>query len=150
MQRLIGRSRYHTCLRLLILSLAPASGYAACTVSTTSVLFGQYDVFATVANDATGDVTITCDTTTSYTVSLSSGSGTLSQRTLLSGSNVLEYNLFANSSRTTVWGDGSSGTSTVSATTSGVSTLTVYGLVPARQNVPPGSYSDVVIVTVTY
>ncbi|HXS20313.1 MAG TPA: spore coat protein U domain-containing protein, partial [Steroidobacteraceae bacterium] len=84
-----------------------------------------------------------------YTVSMSAGSGTLTSRVMKSGGSQLDYNLYTNSTHTTIWGDGTSGTVKVSATSLGA-TYTVYGLIPALQNVPVGSYSDTVTVTVTY
>jgi spore coat protein U-like protein len=71
------------------------------------------------------------------------------------GSHQLNYNLYTNSARTSIWGDGSSGTNTVGDSyTLGIGTTvndyTVYGRIPALQNAYSGFYSDSVIVTVEY
>ena len=68
---------------------------------------------------------------------------------MASGANVLEYNLYTDPSRLTVWGDDSAGTVTVSETAS-TAEKTIYGRVPGRQNVPAGTYTDVVLVTISY
>ena len=90
--------------------LLPGPVEAACTVSTTSVNVGAYDVFAAVASDSTGIVTFRCDARTTVTVQLARGSAaTFAPRTLRQGADVLNYNLYLNSARTTVWGDGTGG-----------------------------------------
>jgi len=131
-------------------ALVPAFAYgASCNVSTIGVAFGSYNVFNSSPADITGSVSVTCNKSSSYSVSLSSGSGTFSSRTLRNGSNVLNYNLFSDPTHLTIWGDGSGGTVTVSAAAlSGA--YTVYGRVPARQNVRAGAYSDSITVTVTF
>jgi len=129
-------------------SPAYASG---CTVSSSGLNFGNYDVFSTLNNDVTGTIDVNCPSGTSYSLGLSSGSGTFYSRTLTNGSHVLGYNLFIDSTRLTIWGDGSSGTSTVSGSGTGSTIGTpVYGRVPAGQNAYIGSYSDVVTITVTF
>lgn len=97
----------------------------------------------------TGTVEVSCGASASYTISLSAGFGTFASRVMTGGASQLDYNLFTDSQRVTVWGDGTAGSTTVSATGTGAS-YTVYGLIPARQNVPAGSYSDTITVTVTY
>ena len=138
------------CLLLAIPFLLPVSARAnKCTLTVTNVAFGSYDVFVKTNTTSTASVQVSCNQSLSYTVSMSAGSGTLTSRVMKSGSNQLDYNLYTNSTHTTIWGDGTSGTVTVSATSLGA-TYTVYGLIPALQNVPVGSYSDTITVTVTY
>lgn len=139
-------------LRMSILICAAAAsmpGMAACTVSATSVAFNPYNVFDTLSQDITGTVTIRCRPTAAYSLSLSKGSGTFASRTLINGPYALGYNLYIDATRSTVWGDGSSGTSTVSGNDKDF-THTVYGRIPARQNVHAGSYTDTIVVTITY
>jgi spore coat protein U domain-containing protein, fimbrial subunit CupE1/2/3/6 len=132
------------CLALPVLADA-----VTCTVSVTNVAFGNYDVFASQDTVTTGSVGVSCDSSDSYTISLSAGFGTYTSRVMTSGSSQLDYNLFTDPQRLTIWGDGTSGTATVSATGTG-GTYPVYGLITAKQNVPVGSYSDSITVTVTY
>lgn len=150
MHRLSSILRCRTTLPALSLLGFAQLSFAACSVSTNAVSFGQYDVFSSVAMDSAGTISINCDTSTPYDISLSTGSGTLSQRTLSSATDTLGYNLYTDTARTTVWGDGNMGTSTVGGSTSGTVQHTVYGRVPAEQNVTAGSYSDTVVVTVSY
>lgn len=131
------------------LALPAGAGAATCTVSITNAAFAAYDVFAKTKATSTGKVKVKCNLIASYTIALSAGSGTFTSRVMASGSYQLAYNLFIDSSHTTIWGDGTSGTSTVSATSLGA-TYSVYAMIPALQNVPVGSYSDTITVTVTY
>jgi spore coat protein U-like protein len=133
----------------LLLMLAAPVLRADCTVSAQSVAFGSYDVFSAQPLDGAGNVSVNCSPSASYTVTLSAGGGSYSQRQMSSANDVLNYNLYTNASRSIVWGDGSAGTSTVGG--SGESANhTVYGRVPAGQNRKVGSYGDTIIVTVTF
>jgi spore coat protein U-like protein len=133
----------------LLAIAAPCAHAAGCSVSTVGLNFGNYDVFSTLDDDITGTINVSCQASTSYTISLSSGSGTYSARTLLSAGNLLNYNLYLDPTRLTIWGDGSATTGTVSGSgTTG--SYTVYGRIPARQNVVVGIYADIVTVTVTF
>ncbi len=68
-----------------------------------------------------------------------------------SGSAVVHYQLYTNSGHSTVWGDGTSGTSTSGGTGAGSNqNYTVYGLVSAQTTPAPNLYSDTVTVTVSY
>lgn len=88
-------------------------------------------------------------------ITLSPGnSGSFAQRQLqrLGGPDGLAYNLFTTPSFSTVWGDGSGGsqaqTNLVSRTTPW--NATIYGRIPAGQNISVGSYSDVITVTIEW
>lgn len=128
---------------------------ANCTVSTSPVAFGSVDVLSGSNVDATGGVTATCTNGTAWSAAAGAGSGTgatLTSRKMSFGSNLLNYSLYTDSGRTTVWGDGSGTTATVSNTgTGGGQNFTVYGRIASGQSsVPAGGYSDTVVVTITY
>jgi len=143
-------------IRLILLTCvlvfaAPVAWSANCTVSTSGLNFGTYDVFSTVNDDITATITVNCTKNRSYSLSLSSGSGTFGSRTLTVTVGSLTYNLFLDSTHLTIWGDGSSGTGTFSGVGTGANIGTpVYGRIPAKQNVHVGSYSDLITVTVTF
>lgn len=133
--------------------------FCSCTVSASSVAFGAYNTLTSAPTDSTGQVDVTCtmlvSLTGSYEVRLSAGqSGTPAARVMRSGASQLAYNLFVNASRSQVWGDGSQGSQTVAQGLQAIGysrhTLTVYGRIPARQNVSAGTYSDAVTVTIFY
>ena len=80
---------------------------------------------------------------------LSTGSGTYAARAMTSGSHQLLYNLYLDASYVTIWGDGTAGTGTLQDSTN-KNTYTIYGRIPALQNAWVGSYSDTIVVTITY
>ena len=132
----------------------------SCNVSAIAVNFGVYNPLSGTPNDATGTVTVNCDALAglfeSWTVALSTGSsGSYASRKLHSGASVLTYNLYTNSARTTIWGDGTGGTSVVGDNQTlviGSNTVnyTAYGRVAAGQDKAAGTYTDVITVTLTY
>ena len=151
-------------LVLAILGLIAGIGHAhaqTCSVASTGLSFGQYSTFSATDNTAAGTITVSCTSTTTasvaYTVELGTGnSGSYSARSLTSGTSALTYQLYTNSAESVIWGDGTTdGTSDVSgsASLSGSTvsqSYTVYGKLPANQNVTVGSYSDVIQIIVTY
>lgn len=102
--------------------------------------------------DSTNTVTVTCTDGTDYDIGLDAGTGsgaTVATRKLTSSGNTLDYTLYQDAPRTTVWGDTVS-TDTVSGTASALPAIhTVYGRIGNGQNVPGGVYSDTITITVT-
>lgn len=130
-----------------------ATVLSTCLVVATPLAFGNYDPTSETALDATNTVIVTCTYGTAYNVGLNAGAGigaTVALRKMTYGANLLNYTLYQNSGRTTVWGN-TVGTDTVSAT-AGLppTTHTVYGRVPIGQSAPIGLYADTINVTVTY
>jgi len=136
--------------------LGASTAYAAgsCTISTTSVNFGSYNVFTGSATDSTGTVTVDCNGGAhNIVVTLSKGaSASYNPRTMLKGAEALSYNLFSDAARTSIWGDGSGGTFTYTNPNppNGPFNLTVYGRVPAGQDVSAGVYSDTVSAVINF
>jgi spore coat protein U-like protein len=127
---------------------------ANCTLSTSPVAFGTLDVTSGTNTDATGGISVVCTKGTAWSASANGGSSagaTPITRKMASGADLLNYDLYTNSTRTTIWGDGVAG-STITGTGTGIAQAsTIYGRVPLGQTtVPAGSYADTVAVTVTY
>ena len=143
-------------LALLIGTLYASDAHAqACTISATSVNFGSYNVFNGSDVDSTGTVTYRCNGSAhNITVGLTQGaSATFNPRQMQKGAEVLNYNLFVDASRTSIWGDGTSGTSVYTIGNPPNNTnvnLTVYGRVPAGQDVSAGSFSDTVTAVINF
>jgi spore coat protein U-like protein len=121
-----------------------------CSVSAGSLGFGNYASAA--ATLATAAVSVNCSDGGSYAVSLGSGSNFSTTRRMAGPSGqFLGYELYSDSGRSVLWGDGTTLGNRVSGTGTGVAqSLTVYGRIPAGQNMMPGSYTDTVVVTVEY
>jgi spore coat protein U-like protein len=74
---------------------------------------------------------------------------------MTNGANILNYNLYTTAANTTIWGDGTSGTSYLNPANSngltapGVTTLVVHGLIPAQALPAAGTYTDTIMATLT-
>ncbi len=130
-----------------------------CGVTTTPVKFNNYDVFSASPTNSTGTITVNCNNPGTrpipVTVAISSGgSGTFNPRQMKSatGTERLNYFLFTDPGQTVIWGDGTGGTSTVTTMITRQTSLiaTVYGTVPPKQNLSAGSFSDSLVVTVSW
>jgi spore coat protein U-like protein len=134
----------------LAFTLTAQQGHA-CTLNVTGVNFGSYDVFSNSALDSTANIDVNCPNGVGYSIELSEGGGTHTQRVMGSGVHRLNYNLYTAANRAVVWGDATSGTVTVNGTGIGVNVNHgVYGRIPALQNVHPGSYSDTITIMITF
>ena len=145
---------------ICLLAFALPAGAFNCNVNVTGLSFGSYDVFSTIPRDSTATITVTCNAPPQnpnapipVIISLSPGnSGAYAQRRMQGPGSTLAYNLFTTPSFSTVWGDGSGG----SQTQTNLVTRTIpwnaiiFGRIPAGQNVPVGSYSDVITVTIEW
>jgi spore coat protein U-like protein len=145
--------------------LAAAQAQAAdCSLGITGLAFGSYDPLAASALDSTSTVTVTCSKTAAgservnYTLTASTGAGgSYASRAMFQASERLAYNLYQNSARTTIWGNGSGGSSIITGsfnlsigTPTRTRNHTVYGRIPPSQNAASGSYSDTLVVTLTF
>jgi spore coat protein U-like protein len=159
--------RHSICALSLMALLAPFSRAATtvnCTASAGGIAFGIYNPLSAVANASTGTLQVTCNrsgngsTKITLNITLSAGlSGSYATRKMFSGVNTLNYNIFWSTAYNQIIGDGSGGSVAgsvgpfrVDTDGSDGVTETFYGLIPASQDVSPGSYSDVITVTVTY
>lgn len=127
-----------------------ATVQATCSASATTLAFGTY---TGVQLDGSSTLSVSCTNTTPYTVSLNVGTGTgatVAVRKMTASTQALNYSLYQDSGRSTVWGQ-TIGTDTLAGTGNGsAQSLTVYGRIPAGQLPTPGSYSDTITATITY
>jgi spore coat protein U-like protein len=142
-------------LVLGLVCAAAAAEAAQCTVSTSSVNFGTYDVFDTQPNDSTGTITLNCNGGARHVaITISRGSTpSYAARFMNRFFELLFYNLYQDASRTVIWGDGSGGSQmeiVADPPNNRDMPLTVFARIPAGQDVSAGSYSDTVTVTVQY
>lgn len=136
-------------LFMIVLSVHASIAVASCTASTQAVVFGNYDVFSQAALQGVGGIEVSCSPAATYSISLSTGNGSFQQREMLGGGAILYYNLFTSAAYSVVWGDGSGASSTV-AGTGELEFHTIYGLVPAGQNLRAGNYTDTIVVTINF
>jgi spore coat protein U-like protein len=128
---------------------------STCIVSTSTLAFGSSSSAAIQAGnvDATGSVSVNCTTGSAYTIALDKGAGvgaTLPIRKMTSGANTLNYTVYTDATRATIWGDGTA-SSTVPGTGTGAAQLiSAYGRIFSAQTVPAAAYTDTINVTVSY
>jgi spore coat protein U-like protein len=161
----LGHGTLRAGLATVALLAGSGAGAADCAVSTTGVAFGVYDALLATPTDAVGNLTVLCThqgggaTRVTYTVDLSTGSsGTFAQRQMRSGTAVLRYNLFDSATYARVWGNGTGGSGRVGGSlvvnpgNFAINELRhpIYGRIPAQQAADTGSYSDTILVTLTF
>lgn len=135
-----------------VCTMASGAWAQSCTAQIDSISFGDV---ANATVDTTGSITATCTaplgilTTMMVCVHIGNGSGGASTggaRTLVSGANTLNYNLYTNSGRTTIWGSAywsyaprpQKITVTIPALGgTGSATQTIYARFPSGQNAKP-------------
>ena len=131
--------------------------------STSTVDFGNINDISITKRDYTaqGAVNATCNYGTPYSIYLGDGNNRITggfRRMINSNSEFIPYQLYKDSNYSTVW-DATGGVTNVggaggvSKTGSGIAQSTpVYGKIPQGTSIAsrPGSYSDSVVVTVTY
>jgi len=160
----IPKNNMKLCFLIPILSIFFSTiniAHAACSMSVNNVSFGTYDVSGTAPLDSdTGKINISCTedvNKATVTISRSATSNSFNPRKmkLATGTDFLNYNIYTTSARSTIWGDGTGGTSSVQVNrpqgkpNPWAQILIIYGRIPAGQNVSVGSYSDNLTVTLT-
>jgi spore coat protein U-like protein len=143
-------------LAALLTCPAVAMSAIVCQVAVTPFNFGNYVPGDPAPLDVTGRIDVRCSGQEgSFLATLSAGgSGSFAQRRMVSGPNLLRYNFYTNAVRTTVWGDGTGG----SSPSGGVKPregredfiLPVYGRVFPQQSAGEGVYRDDVLVTIVF
>ena len=133
---------------------ATADVTANCQVNSSGIVFGGTNVIDGAAHTMTGAVNVKCTFDTAWTASANAGLGTdatITTRKMQSGTDSLNYSLFTDTAGTTLWGDGTTG-STIGGTGTGQFVATnITGVIPANQTtLRAGSYADTVTVTVNY
>ena len=127
----------------------------ACTVVATPLVFGNYNSISGGMLDAVSMVTPVCTLGTSYSIALDAGqgSGATAASRKLSGMDgaALQYTIYTDAGRNTVWGDNTGGTGWKTGAGTGLpQSIMMYGRIPAAQTAAAGVYADVVTVTLSY
>lgn len=148
---------------LMALSLVSGVGSAAtmCSLAIGDVAFGSYDVFDPTSLDTSANVLVTCSRDggpqfINVTITINPGThggSTASRKMSMPGGDLLDYNLFSDASRTSIWGqvpglDAVTRTLAVPNNSSAQLSVMIFGRIPAGQDVPKGMYADRVTLTV--
>ena len=127
---------------------------AVCDVTASNLDFGVYSAQSGSPLQGTTLLKATCTPNTNYQIGLNEGTSpgaTVNQRRMVSAtSTALNYQLYSDSARSSIWGN-TSGTDTVTGVGTGLAQdHTVFGAVPAAQVVPAGDYADTITVRIYY
>jgi spore coat protein U-like protein len=143
------------CALLVAPQSSHAQGANTCSVTVSGLSFGSYNVFSASAVQSTGSVVFRCgNNVAAVEITLGRGqSSTFNPRVLVSGGESLDYNLYLDAARSLVWGDGTSGTRTYQDSSfprrQNVP-VTIYGEIPASQDVRAGTYTDTITATILF
>lgn len=125
---------------------------SACRVSATPINFGTASLLRNGV-DAQGTISVTCSRGTPFAIKLGGGNAAATDprsRSLRQSSGALvTYGIFQDAARTIPWGNQESNDLNVAAATGLTQVFPAFGRVPA-QRATPGTYSDTVLVEVTY
>ena len=123
----------------------------ACSIAGSTIDFGTYSAGQQAALDAQGAISYSNCAAGTLNISLDGGTaGNVASRTMSNdNSDSLSYQLYRNSARNQVWGRGADAQQVVLLVPDSGS-VPVYGRIPGGQNVPSGSYTDTVNVTLTF
>ncbi|MDR3521335.1 MAG: spore coat protein U domain-containing protein [Acidocella sp.] len=163
MERSVAGALLMLCMAVLTSGTAHASQCTtsgSITITATTLAFGIYDPTNITPTPSTTTITVRCTNTgrtlPPLSLAISAGdSGSFTPTRYMKGSaagTVLNYQLYDNSTDSTVWGDGTGGTGTLSGGNGASYTqaFTGYGQIPVSQYTTPGSYTDTLTVTLTY
>ncbi|HET6957704.1 MAG TPA: spore coat U domain-containing protein [Vicinamibacterales bacterium] len=134
----------------------PSGGDRHCVVNSSGIDFGVYDTLDIAPTDATGSITYSCSQgggALNVVVTIGRGLAGSFDRAMSNGQEHLGYNVYLDVGHTRIWGDGSSGTATLTDKVPGndhPTTATVFGRLFPRQNVGSGRYVDSLVVTMQF
>jgi spore coat protein U-like protein len=161
---MFAKTKIRAALPAVLSLLCGAAGAATtCTMAISNVVFGGYDVFSPASLDTSATVIVTCSRNggpqfMNVTIAIGPGAhggSTASRKMKMNGGgDFLCYNLFRDAGRTAVWGeipglDAFTQTLAIHNKSSAQLTATIFGRIPAGQDVAKGTYADSVVVTVT-
>jgi spore coat protein U-like protein len=146
------------CIALLNVNLTrvpfnvTAVAAASCNVSASTLNFGLASGLSS-AIDGASALTVTCSAGTPFNIALNGGNAAAAdpvQRKMSKGGEQITYGLYQDAARALPWGE-TAGVNILSGVGDGsAQAATVYGRVPAQATPSPGTYTDTIVVTLTY
>lgn len=134
-----------------------ASVASICSITAGSLAFGAYDTLTAGQVDGQATVSVACTKGAVASITLGQGqnpgggsSDAAPVRRMASGVSFLSYALFSDTTRLVTWGNTALTGQAYIALSSAVTQLTVYGRIAASQDVPAGSFTDVVVATISF
>lgn len=136
-----------------------ASVAANCSITSTNLAFLAYDPIVTNLTsplNQTGSVSVSCTKGAPIEVGLDQGTyhanatGTTRAMKEAASVNYLSYELYTDSGHVTVWNNVAPNWAIWTSTGKTAHAFTIYGQVPAAQDVAIGSYADTITATVNF
>ncbi len=146
-------------LPILLTALSPlpaAAQSGICRINVSGLVFAPYRSLDPSPVTSIGRIDVVCPggASGSPLVTIGAGrSGDYLDRTMTSGTAELHYNLYADSARRRVLGDGTAGTTPLPPPRTrafGIGVWAVFGAITPGQRVPAGEYSDTLLIEVAF
>lgn len=128
---------------------------ASCTISASTIDFGTLTSLTSTQNSS-GSLGVNCSSSSPYTIAMSAGTiagNTIAARKMGlngAGAGVVSYQLYRDGYGTTLWGDGTTGSTYVGTGAGSLQSIPVYAQMPIQTTPPVGIYKDTVTATITY
>ena len=123
---------------------------SACTVGTATLDFGTYVAGSTTLVDAPGTISYTGCYSSTVTIELDLGLNAASaKRNMKQGTSLLNYEIYQDSGRKTVFATGADAKS-ITTDATGAGSVPIYGRIFKSQGVAPGTYTDTVGIVLTF
>jgi spore coat protein U-like protein len=133
---------------------AHASSAPICQIlNLTPMAFGGYSSGANAPMDSMGEMELSCSAQMPVRILLGpSASGRELPREMRSSRGSLMYNLFMDAAHAVPWGDGTQGAPSYTVLVMGGQPLRlpIFGRVFGNQAIPPGTYTDRIVVTLMF
>ena len=132
-----------------------ATVVANCRLTVPPLSFGVYDPLdgnSVTPADASTVITVVCTRSIGTALVFDVGHHPVANDRGMAGpgSELLRYQIYRDPARSEIWGQGADAVRVTSAGVSSPQQLTVFGRIPPRQEVVPGSYADVLTATVDF
>lgn len=128
----------------------------SCGIGSSGLFFGTINPLSQTDVASVGTINLSCSGgPLTYTIKLTQGNGTMLQRLMKSGSNLLKYNLYTSNSYSTILGDGTAGSLAIDGQSITDTTDVAYFVFGKVSNVGlsstvAGTYTDNISVTINY
>jgi spore coat protein U-like protein len=147
-----------TVIALVLVGATRIEAQGRCTweIDPPNIVFGNHSVFSPTPLELNTSFQVRCTPHISATVTLTRGTSSASYdpRTMSNGTELLNYNLYNNSSMTNIWGDGTGGSTDYwlfNATPQDkVFDESIYARVFPGPDVSAGLYTDTITATLTW
>jgi spore coat protein U-like protein len=133
---------------------------ASCTINAATLTFPSTPGTSLTSSAVTANTTVsvTCTNSSPYAIGMGQGNNYSSGNRMANGTNFLPYGLYVDSGYTHPWTTAASSTTCTTANdcylgtgTGSAQSIPIYGQVPTTATAPvPGTYSDTVLMTITY